>query len=60
TAEYVALWFKGNKIESGFFWYVSACAAVSLIVYLTMRETRDVALSRSEGAGTADSVAARV
>lgn len=60
TAEYVALWFKDNKIESGFFWYVSGCAAVSLIVYLTMRETRDAALSRSEGAVAADSVAARV
>ncbi|MER6944934.1 MFS transporter [Nonomuraea sp. NPDC000554] len=48
TAEYVALWFKDAGIESGFYWYVSGCAAVSLIVYLTMRETRDVALSRSE------------
>ncbi|GAA2205685.1 MFS transporter [Nonomuraea monospora] len=50
TAEYVALWFKDSGIESGFFWYVSGCAAVSLIVYLTMRETRDVALSRTEQA----------
>ncbi|MFI9593070.1 MFS transporter [Nonomuraea sp. NPDC052265] len=60
TAEYVALWFKDKGIESGFFWYVSACAAVSLVVYLTMRETRDVALSRSEGAEPSDSVTARV
>ncbi|MET7329991.1 MFS transporter [Nonomuraea sp. NPDC005650] len=59
TAEYVALWFKNNKIESGFFWYVSACAAVSLVVYLTMRETRDAALSRAEQASE-DVVAARV
>ncbi|MGW0806720.1 MFS transporter [Nonomuraea sp. NPDC002799] len=50
TAEYVALWFKDRGIESGFFWYVSGCAAVSLIVYLTMRETRDSALSRTERA----------
>jgi MHS family alpha-ketoglutarate permease-like MFS transporter len=49
TAEYVALWFKDAGIESGFYWYVSACAAVSLVVYLVMRETRDVALTRSEG-----------
>ncbi|SEF70017.1 MFS transporter, MHS family, alpha-ketoglutarate permease [Nonomuraea solani] len=48
TAEYVALWFKDSGIESGFFWYVSGCAAVSLLVYLTMRETRDAALSRAE------------
>jgi len=46
TAEYVALWFKDAGAESGFYWYVSGCAAVSLIVYLTMRETRDTALTR--------------
>ncbi|TMR10256.1 MFS transporter [Nonomuraea zeae] len=59
TAEYVALWFKDNGIESGFFWYVSGCAAVSLVVYLTMRETRDAALSRAEQAAR-DSVPARI
>ncbi|MEW9548018.1 MFS transporter [Nonomuraea sp. NPDC050783] len=48
TAEYVALWFKNAGIESGFFWYVAGCAAVSLVVYLFMRETRDAALSRAE------------
>ncbi|MET8475052.1 MFS transporter [Streptomyces sp. NPDC006422] len=46
TAEYVALWFKNAGIESGFYWYVAGCAAVSLIVYLTMRETRDIDLNR--------------
>jgi MHS family alpha-ketoglutarate permease-like MFS transporter len=59
TAEYVALWFKNAGIESGFFWYVSGCAAVSLVVYLTMRETRDAALSRAEQL-TADSLPVRV
>lgn len=44
TAEYVALWFKKAGIESGFYWYVAGCAAVSLVVYLTMRETRDIDL----------------
>lgn len=44
TAEYVALWFKNAGVESGFYWYVAGCAAVSLIVYLTMRETRDIDL----------------
>ncbi len=42
TAEYVALWFKNAGAESGFFWYVAACAAVSLVVYVTMRETKDL------------------
>ncbi|MFJ8362864.1 MFS transporter [Streptomyces sp. NPDC093984] len=46
TAEYVALWFKDAGAESGFFWYVAACAAVSLVVYVTMRETRDLDLTR--------------
>ncbi|WP_030825328.1 MFS transporter [Streptomyces hygroscopicus] len=55
TAEYVALWFKKGGAESGFYWYVSACAAVSLIVYLTMRETRDAALSRDRADGPAAS-----
>ncbi|WP_406506472.1 MFS transporter [Streptomyces sp. NBC_00212] len=46
TAEYVALWFKQAGIESGFYWYVAGCAAVSLVVYLSMRETRDIDLNR--------------
>ncbi|MGW4320008.1 MFS transporter [Streptomyces sp. NPDC004684] len=52
TAEYVALWFKNAGAESGFFWYVAGCAAVSLVVYVTMRETRDLDLTRvtAEGA----------
>ncbi len=46
TAEYVALWFKKGGAESGFYWYVAACAAVSLVVYVTMRETKDLDLAR--------------
>jgi MFS transporter, MHS family, alpha-ketoglutarate permease len=40
TAEYVALWFKQAGNESGFYWYVTACIACSLLVYLTMPDTR--------------------
>lgn len=40
TAEYVALWLKNAGHESSFYYYVSGCALVSLIVYLTMSETR--------------------
>ena len=54
TAEYVALWFKKAGAEAGFYWYVAACSAVSLIVYLGMRETRDAALSRREKASAKD------
>jgi MHS family alpha-ketoglutarate permease-like MFS transporter len=46
TAEYVALWFKNAGAESGYYWYVAGCAAVSLVVYVTMRETRDLDLNR--------------
>jgi MFS transporter, MHS family, alpha-ketoglutarate permease len=49
TAEFVALWFKRAGHESGFYWYVAGCAAVSLVVYVSMRETRDVDLSRLGG-----------
>ncbi|MFG2597442.1 MFS transporter [Streptomyces sp. NPDC048462] len=51
TAEYVALWFKNAGAESGFYWYVAGCAAVSLVVYLSMRETRDIDLNRVAAAG---------
>ena len=40
TAEYLALWFKEHGIESGFYWYVTACIACSLLVYATMPDTR--------------------
>lgn len=40
TAEYVALSFKEAGWERGFYWYVTGTIAVSLIVYLRMRETQ--------------------
>ncbi len=40
TAEYLALWFKNAGHESWFFWYVTFCIAMSLIVYTTMPETQ--------------------
>ena len=39
TAEYVALWFKSNGMETGFYWYVTGCIACSLLVYATMKDT---------------------
>ena len=41
TAEAVALRFKQAGWERGFYWYVTAMIAVSLIVYLRMQDTRD-------------------
>jgi MHS family alpha-ketoglutarate permease-like MFS transporter len=40
TAEFIALWFKQAGIEAGYDWYVTACIAVSLLLYVTMRDTR--------------------
>lgn len=39
TAEYVALWCKSIGHESWFYWYVTGCIALSLVVYATMRES---------------------
>lgn len=41
TAEYIALWFKDKGMESGFYWYVTACIACSLLVYLFMKDTKN-------------------
>lgn len=40
SAEYVALWLKEAGHESYFYWYVTICVAVSLTVYLFMKDTK--------------------
>jgi MHS family alpha-ketoglutarate permease-like MFS transporter len=40
SAEYVAFWLKDIGHESYFYWYITACIAVSLLVYLFMKDTR--------------------
>ncbi|MBN9299757.1 MAG: MFS transporter [Filimonas sp.] len=40
TAEYIGLWFKNIGHESYFYWYVTGCIFISLIIYLTMKETK--------------------
>jgi len=44
TAEYIALWFKKSGHENYFYWYVTSCIFVSLIVYLFMKDTRQTSL----------------
>jgi MHS family alpha-ketoglutarate permease-like MFS transporter len=39
TAEYVALGFKMHHAQ-WFYWYVTVCIALSLILYITMNDTR--------------------
>ncbi len=41
TAEYLALWAKSAGHERWFYWYVTACVALSLLVYASMPDTRD-------------------
>ncbi|MEO7998449.1 MAG: MFS transporter, partial [Gemmatimonadaceae bacterium] len=48
TAEYIALWFKNAGHESWFYWYVTACIVLSLVVYVTMPETKR-AMAAEEG-----------
>jgi len=47
TAEYVALYLKDIGHETAFYWYVTGCILVSLVVYALMRDTRrDSAMHR--------------
>ncbi|MBA4140750.1 MAG: MFS transporter [Segetibacter sp.] len=40
TAEYIALYCKDAGHESWFYWYISVCIFMSLIVYTTVRDTK--------------------
>jgi MHS family alpha-ketoglutarate permease-like MFS transporter len=40
TAETIALWFKSIGHETWFYYYLTGVIAVSLLVYLTMRDTK--------------------
>jgi len=44
TAEYVALWFKQQGIEAGFYWYVTAIIGAATIGFLMLPETRKTSL----------------
>jgi len=48
TAEYVALWCKSIGHESWFYWYVTGCIALSLLVYATMRESSQSGLMAAD------------
>lgn len=48
TAEYVALWFKDKKIESGFFIYVAVVCAIAAVTALRMRDTQKHSLIRED------------
>jgi MHS family alpha-ketoglutarate permease-like MFS transporter len=44
TAEYVALWFKSVRAESGFYWYITALVGVATIAVVMLPETRHTSL----------------
>jgi MFS transporter, MHS family, alpha-ketoglutarate permease len=49
TVEVIALWFKAHGHEAWFNYYLTAIIAISLVVYVTMRDTRfDSAIGRHE------------
>jgi MFS transporter, MHS family, alpha-ketoglutarate permease len=49
TAQAVALWFKSIGHETWFYWYLTGCILISLVVYTSMRDTKLVsAMDRHE------------
>ena len=44
TAEYIALSFKNAGHEPYFYWYVTGCIFISLLVYVSMRDTKQTSL----------------
>jgi len=40
TAEYIALWFKSIGHENWFYYYITGCIALSLVVYVFMKDTK--------------------
>jgi MFS transporter, MHS family, alpha-ketoglutarate permease len=40
TAEYIALYFKNIGHESLYYWYITGCVFISLIVYAVVRDTK--------------------
>lgn len=44
SAEYVALWLKNAGHESYFYWYITGCIFLSLMVYVTMKDTKETSM----------------
>ena len=44
TAGYIALWFKNMGRETWFYWYVTVCILISLVVYTRMKDIRQTSL----------------
>jgi MHS family alpha-ketoglutarate permease-like MFS transporter len=44
TAEYIALWLKDWNHETYYYWYITFCIFLSLMVYVFMRDTKENSL----------------
>lgn len=40
SAEYIALWLKDLNHENYYYWYITACIFISLLVYISMKDTK--------------------
>ncbi|RZM20463.1 MAG: MFS transporter [Pedobacter sp.] len=49
TAEYIALWLKQDHNEAYYYWYITICIFLSLMVYIFMKDTRDHSKLNEEG-----------
>ena len=50
TAEYIALYFKHIGHESWYYWYITLCIFISLIVYVVIRDTKHTSYIDRESA----------
>jgi MHS family alpha-ketoglutarate permease-like MFS transporter len=50
TAEYIALWCKRAGHESYFYWYTAGCIGLSLLLFLTMAETKNTSRLNEDAA----------
>jgi len=48
SAEYVALWLKNKGHESYFYWYITTCIFLSLLLYLFMKDTHKTSAINKE------------
>jgi MHS family alpha-ketoglutarate permease-like MFS transporter len=40
TAEYIALWLKDMQHENYYYWYITGCIFISLLVYVLIKDTK--------------------
>ena len=40
SAEYIALWLKDMNHENYYYWYITGCIFISLLVYISMKDTK--------------------